>query len=81
MTELDKVSRALARCYRIGCRGCPYNNADERTTEKCVRLMHQEALVLIQKQQAIIDRYSRADVFLAAHGWTWEEDDMGGDDW
>ena len=36
-----------------------------------------EAIKLIKEQQKIIDQYHKADMFLNAHGWNWEEIDDG----
>lgn len=39
---------------------------------KCKRLMN-EAADRLEEQDKIIKQYHKADCFLAAHGWEWEE--------
>ena len=39
----------------------------------CQRWILKDALKLLKGQEAIIEQYHKADGFLAAHGWKWEE--------
>lgn len=71
MADREKVIRDLEECTSASCRGfrprlsCPYN--DEEWD------IMRDALALLKEQEAIIEQYRRADGFLAAHGWKWED--------
>ena len=71
MTNSEKVIKGLKQ-HKDGwlhsCDNCPY-----ASDANCQFKLYFDALTLIEEQEAIIEQYHKADVFLAAHGWKWEE--------
>ena len=69
MTEND-VIKGLSTClYESGCNNCPFHIFGEACKD---RLMN-SAIYHMEQMQKIIREYQKADLFLAAHGWKWEE--------
>lgn len=70
MTNSEKVIKGLKQ-HKDGwlhsCDNCPY-----ASDANCQFKLYFDALTLIEEQEAIIEQYHKADVFLAAHGWKWE---------
>ena len=52
-------------CY---CTDCPYKANCYLDSQEVM----EDALALLKEQEAIIEQYHKADVFLEAHGWKWE---------
>ena len=78
----QKVVKGLTQCTSFGeigltedeCGDCPYY-AEGYKTGLCWVEMNRDALAMLKEQETIIEQYSRADGFLAAHGWKWEDGD------
>lgn len=74
MINEENVIKGLEICTKIEitdfneCDKCPYYR-------NCLQL-DKDALALLKEQKAIIEQYSRADGFLAAHGWKWDGGEM-----
>lgn len=51
-----------------------YIRTSKDTGQRKARMMDKvtNAIELLKEQEAIIEQYRRADVFLAVHGWKWE---------
>ena len=58
--EHARDNMAIAVCY-----------SSERATD--IQTIN-DALELLKADQSIIEKYHKADGFLAVHGWKWEED-------
>lgn len=75
MINFEKVIKGLKE-HRDGrphsCDNCPYVEDND-----CQSKLYSDALALIEEQQAIIERYHKADVFLAVHGWKWKVGEVG----
>lgn len=73
----DKIVKGLECCAEPGgnCNACPYNHSGvkEYYEAECESKLPADALALIKEQDKIIEKYSKADEFLAAHGWRWEK--------
>lgn len=71
MTDRKKVIEGLEHCdfgVSDACyeEECPYYQSHDCTDE-----LKNDILALMKEQEAIIEQYRRADVFLEAHGWKW----------
>ena len=67
----EQIIAGLDHCINeVGCDECVYRQGNEGCFPKLMR----DALELIQKQQAALERYKKADSFLYAHGWRWDND-------
>ena len=72
MIDREKVIKGLHCCSHtdgVNCIYCPYDTSDS----DCTALLSMDVLELLKEQEAIIERYHRADGFLATHGWKWED--------
>lgn len=71
--EWLKVIKAIDICIGHGCcNDCGYHSAGHYTAQNCRVQMMTDALALLKEQQRIIEQYQKADGFLFAHGWKWE---------
>lgn len=62
-TTIEALSKALAR---VG-----YGDMDNVTLSEVEEAI-ESAIALLREQAEIIDRYHKADAFLYAHGWRWD---------
>lgn len=74
MIDREKVIKGLEVCIKADfiegknpCAGCPYF-----FDGMCKYVIMKDALILLKEQAEIIDRYRKADAFLYAHGWRWD---------
>lgn len=68
--DKEKVIKGLyAHGYR-DCKSCPYWGAGDNGMSAC-RQLAREAYALLKEQETTIEKYRKADGFLAAHGWKW----------
>lgn len=78
MADIEKVIKGLYACTTYGedgvtdgdCKICPYDKG--YATGECWVQMNRDALAILKEQDAIIEQYHKADVFLEVHGWKWE---------
>ena len=71
--DIEKVISGIEHCARgaSGCQqNCPYG-----TYNFCKAWLVKDTLELLKEQNLIIDQYHKADGFLDAHGWKWEDAD------
>jgi len=74
MAELENTIAGLEKC--INNKGfCGYDCPYYHDPFGCRTHMEKDALELLKEQKQIIDQYKKADTFLAAHGWKWENTD------
>ena len=68
MTETDTL------LVRIGtARDAISKKTDQTSLDYMIDGVLMNCSVLLKEQESIIDQYRRADGFLAAHGWKWED--------
>ena len=79
MADLEKVLKGLECCLRESehiddnpCKDCPYYDVDSGVGGRCMEEKDKDAIELLKEQQAVIEKYHKADSFLEAHGWKWE---------
>ena len=70
MADIEKVIKGLENCTNEGF--CADNHCLYENVDNCVDVLMRDALELLKEQEAIIEQYHKADVFLEAHGWKWE---------
>lgn len=74
MTDREKTLKGLECCvkeseqYREPCCECPYGAKGGR----CIDRLLADTITMLKEQEAIIEQYHKADIFLEAHGWKWE---------
>ena len=81
MPDKEKVLKGLEICSEHGSwhgldcehneayKNCPYHGCETG----CVVTIAKDAIALLKEQEAIIEQYHKADGFLTAHGWKWED--------
>lgn len=73
-SDIERVIKGI-QCHKYGMcavdnnETCPYWGCDDR----CSSELLSDALSLLEQQQETIKQYQKADSFLYAHGWKWEE--------
>ena len=76
--DRNKVIEGLECCTATGvesdCKNCPYT--DDAGSCTSLYPMLYDALALLMEYEAVISRYHRADAFLAAHGWRWDNETL-----
>ena len=76
MINQEEIINGLEHCLAgeryedYPCKECSYGPP----ALDCVKRLYVDAIKLIKEQQQIIDTYHKADAFLAAHGWEWNNE-------
>ena len=73
MDKLEKAIKAFECCepFNRQCDKCPYDEDcfhDQFSYEGIVDMVE-----LLKEQKETIDKYRKADTFLAVHGWQWKD--------
>lgn len=74
MSKYEQVVNGIECCAcnkteNESCCVCPYTDSPN----SCIDELLKDALELLKEQQAIIERYHKADVFLEVHGFKWKD--------
>ena len=79
---MEKVIKGLETCIPMKyetseekeCRHeqCPYGRENYKPMNGCFWDLMSDALATLKEQEKIIKLYQKADGFLFAHGWKWE---------
>ena len=75
LTDRDKIICALENCIgQPKCADCPWEacEVEHEVVNRVPYGLLRDALSLLKEQEAVIEQYHKADGFLDAHGWKWD---------